>query len=507
MRDVRTVAIPGSAGHVRTWSKPLPDGGTAAYYAVSLDGRSYSGTYRAGHRVQLRYVDFDPALDRPTVPVELTALADNRVYIVQFVCQPLVAFQDALRAMDAVVLAFLPQNAMIVEMDATTRDRVAELPHVRWVGPYHPAYKLDEAILSDLRANITTPQTYSVMVFGRGLAQQQPIVGHLNATGGTVINTAYDGFRMTIFMTPQQARDVGRMNQVQFIDPWGPAELDMDIARQIGGASTILAPAGFSGQGVRGEVFDTGIYEEHPEWAGKEPLWHKEPSPGNTHGTACYGICFATGANPQATGMLPDHEQGVLFYFANCTQFGGPYSRLDMNREATDPHGLYRCMFQTSSAGSPATFHYSTISAEVDDYLFQVDYLSCQAAGNDPIQPLLRPQAWAKNIVGCGGLAHHDTLAREDDGAAGGVGPASDGRVKPDLIHFHDSIFTTFSANGYAVFSGTSASTPIVAGHFGLMFQLWHEGVFPGHGGGASVFDDRCKSSTARALLINSAYR
>ena len=66
---------------------------------------------------------------------------------------------------------------------------------------------------------------------------------------------------------------------------------------------------------------------------------------------------------------------------------------------------------------------------------------------------------------------------------------------------------TTTGGGGYTQFGGTSAATPIVAGHFGLLFQMWHERVFPGHGGGASVFDSRCKSTTARALLINTAYR
>src|SRR5690606_16378262 len=54
---------------------------------------------------------------------------------------------------------------------------------------------------------------------------------------------------------------------------------------------------------------------------------------------------------------------------------------------------------------------------------------------------------------------------------------------------------------------GTSNATPVTAGHFGLLHQMWHQGVWAGFGGGSSVFDSRPFSTTAKALMINTAYR
>ena len=51
--------------------------------------------------------------------------------------------------------------------------------------------------------------------------------------------------------------------------------------------------------------------------------------------------------------------------------------------------------------------------------------------------------------------------------------------LKPDLAHFYDSVHTTTSTNNTAYttsFGGTSAATPITAGHFGLFFQMWQIG-------------------------------
>lgn len=144
----------------------------------------------------------------------------------------------------------------------------------------------------------------------------------------------------------------------------------------------------------------------------------------------------------------------------------------------------------------------------MDDILFLNDILICQSQGNTSLGS--RPEAWAKNIVSVGGVTHQDTLDRADDNWQGySSGPADDGRVKPDLSHFADSVFCpdASSTSGYSDFAGTSAATPIVAGSFGLLFQMWHQGLFPPYGQGPSAFADRPHMATAKALMINSAFR
>ncbi len=506
--DLRTLEVPGTDGVAVLWTELLPEGGAEHYYAISLDGQNFSRAFPTTNRIELRYASFDPLADVPEVPAELAADANNRMFIVQFHVQPLEAYQDILTALGVTIHAFLPEHAVMAELPAGTQDVVAQLPFVRWVGPLHPAYKLDESILAALQsgADFDSYQNYSVMVFGRGMESQNAVIDLIKTMGGDVMTTAPDGFRMTVTLTLPQVLAVARLSEVHFIDPWGPGETDMDIVRQIGGVNDMYA-LGFKGQGVRGEVFDTGV-ANHQEWNGRPVLWHKT-SATDSHGTACYGVNFAWGVVAQARGINPEREEGVAFYYNNSTQFGGSYTRLAMNQEATDPNGQFRSMYQTSSVGSPRTFTYTTISAETDDYLFKVDYLSCQSQSNADLNQDSRPQAWAKNILSVGGITHNNTLSRTDDYSSGSTGPASDNRIKPDLAHFYDSVYTTYSTSfsGYGEFGGTSNATPCTCGHTGLMMQLWHEGVFEGHGGGPSAFADRPKSTTAKAIMINTAYR
>ena len=168
----------------------------------------------------------------------------------------------------------------------------------------------------------------------------------------------------------------------------------------------------------------------------------------------------------------------------------------------------YFAVYQSNSWGSNLITQYTSESALMDDIIFQLDFLITQSQSNLGSQQS-RPEAWAKNIVSVGGLLHRGSLDMDTHCwcHSGSIGPAADGRIKPDLAHFYDGVFTPTSGSptSYdANFGGTSAATPIVAGHFGLFFQMWHNGLF-GNPTSDTVFDSRPHESTARAFVINTA--
>src|SRR5690606_8084032 len=135
--------------------------------------------------------------------------------------------------------------------------------------------------------------------------------------------------------------------------------------------------------------------------------------------------------------------------------------------------------------------NYTTISAEMDRIIFDHDIIIAQSQSNAG-STQSRPQAWAKNIVSVGGVVHRNTLTKIDDFWSGAsFGPAFDTRVKPDFTHFYDSTTAAHSqsTSAYTQFSGTSGATPIVAGHFGLLFEMWSTGAFGNEVSGGDVFD------------------
>jgi hypothetical protein len=83
--------------------------------------------------------------------------------------------------------------------------------------------------------------------------------------------------------------------------------------------------------------------------------------------------------------------------------------------------------------------------------------------------------------------------------------------VKPTLISFYDDILTVGcpGTNDYtSTFGGTSGATPIIAGHIGLFFQMWSDGIFGNTvNPSGTVFENKAHFTTAKAALINTAYQ
>ncbi|WP_163785828.1 S8 family serine peptidase [Myxococcus vastator] len=510
---LKTLDVPRASVQLHTWQEETADGRRQDYFAYSQGGVALLGRVQATeYLVRLEHARFDPLKGaQPLVAGLLTADASNTLHLVQFHATPLPEYRDAIQAAGGKVLRFLTDHTFLVEMNASTHKRVAGLPYVRWVGAYHPEYRVEGVLRESLqgRALKLEPQRYSIMVGERGAARQGEVASLVRALGGTVELIEAGGLRVEATLTQSQLERLVRSNAVQYVDRWGgPGELDNNNVRQVGGATYLEGLEGFTGQGVRGEIFDTELRTTHQEWA-TAPIIHSTGTTGGFHGSACYSINFARGVDGNARGLIPS-GQGIFFRYNESSQFGGPKSRYDINRELIDPAGQYRAVFQTSSVGSAQVTGYTTISAEVDDYLFQYPILSTQSQSNTGNRNS-RPQAWAKNIVSVGGMYHYDNTNRADDRWNGGasVGPAADGRLKPDLSYYYDSIRSASNSSNtsYTNFGGTSAATPQTAGHFGLLFQMWHEGVWAGFGGGADVFASRPKMATAKALMINMAHR
>ncbi|ATB50101.1 S8 family serine peptidase [Corallococcus macrosporus] len=510
---LKTLEVPRTSVQLHTWQEETANGGRQDHFAYSQGGVALLGRVQTTeYLVRLAHARFDPLRGaQPLVAGVLSADAHNTLHLVQFHATPLPEFRDAITAAGGKVLRFLTDHTFLVEMSPATHKRVATLPYVRWVGAYHPEYRVEGVLRDSLqgRALKLEPQRYSIMVGERGAARQGEVASLVRTLGGTVELVEAGGLRVEATLTQSQLERLVRSNAVQYVDRWGgPGETDNNNVREVGGATYLEGVAGFTGQGVRGEIFDTELRTTHQEWAAP-PIIHSTSTTGGFHGSACYSINFARGVDGDARGLIPS-GQGIFFRYNESSQFGGPKSRYDINRELIDPAGPYRAVFQTSSVGSTQVTGYTTISAEVDDYLFQYPILSTQSQSNTGTQRS-RPQAWAKNIVSVGGMYHYNNANRGDDRWNGGasIGPAADGRLKPDLSYYYDSIrsASNTSNTSYTNFGGTSAATPQTAGHFGLLFQMWHEGVWAGFGGGADVFASRPKMATAKALMINMAHR
>ena len=509
--DERLIAVPNTPVRLAVWSELRPDGAVEAWYGISRDGRTMATVRSTSYELKVRHADFDPAGPIPLVEAGLEADEATHVYIVQFVTQPLPEFRTAIAALGGTVERFMANHAYIVRMGPSVREEVAGLPFVRWVGPYHPAYRMED-VLRENRAQLSelVPlQRYNIQVFEAGNMQKAAVAARIEALGGKVDKADAGKYLLEATLTPEQLEEVIRWDEVLYVDRWGPMEPDMDIVRSIGGANYIET-FGYDGTGVRGEVFDAGFNTSHPDFQYHPFLIHGGAVGVDSHGTATAGVCFGSGfGDAKARGLMPE-GQGIVADYNNIDLYGT--TRYNHTGELLQ--APYYAVFQTSSVGSPQVTDYSNISADIDTMLFDWDILHCQSQSNMGTRAS-RPQAWAKNILSGGAIKHYDTETRDDDCWCSGasIGPAEDGRIKPDLCFFYDLTYTTYSTgSGYGEFGGTSGATPSIAGHCGLFLEMWADGIFgnevlaPGSGPtGYDVFDNRPHMTTTKAVMINTA--
>jgi len=450
---------------------------------------------------------------------------DVGAYIVQFVTRPIEDYRLDLAWLGADVHGFLADQAHLVRMTPTVAAQVAALPHVRWVGALDARQKVtDQVWQRHVMSTDADALTYGVLLVDTDAELVAGVMRELDAQGIAVVASSGSSF-LELALTPDQLRTVLDFDEVVFAEPVTAMSADTNEAREVGGANYIENVRGYDGSGVTVAVVDDALFDGHREFRANPPtILTANPvfddGKVRSHGTLVSGVLFAEGVRSRNRGIVPGARSLFISYEPAESYDPGVYiPRL------ADPDGPYRASVMVQAFGRELTTGYTALSSYVDDLLFNNDILLVQSQGNQGNQ-LSRPTANAKNVVSVGGVYHWDNTSSADDQwyvpyfrdgevvPPASIGPVSDGRIKPDFVHFYDRVSTTtVTAQGrdhsYANYGGTSMSTPITGGYFALLYEMWSDGVFdqqPGVlGGERDAFADKPAAATMRALAVNTA--
>lgn len=500
---VRTLRVPEQAAVAQIWRD-----GDLTRYRLSVDGVRFAPPGVARFELLLRHGAFDPLAGVPPTATEFSAKSEHRLAIVQYWTPGLAAYRETVTRLGGEVLLFLGYQADVVELPPTAHDAVRALPFVRALLPYQPAYKVEPELLRETLAGATGKLRVNLLTMRRGPAEKEAVGRFVRERGGVVEHVSPQTWLMSVTIDRDVLPALAARNDVQWLDRWSAPETDMDLARAFHGANYVESQTGYTGQGVRVEVLDGGCDLTHPDM---QNFAVHGTNTASDHGTCTSGIVVGTGAgNAAARGVMPSAHLVVGDY-----EFFSGGSRYAHSQELQNPALALQCVLQSNSWGNARTTAYTSISQDLDAILFDLQRLSILQSQSNAGNQQSRPEAWAKNVISVGGIKHFGTLSKADDSWTLGasIGPAADGRIKPDIASFYDATLCTdmvgaagyTSTNYYSSFGGTSGATPICAGHLGLFYQLWHNAQFGNAAPGATVFDNRPFNTTAKAMLINTA--
>lgn len=453
-------------------------------------------------------------------------------YLVQFDGPVYPHEREMLESSGAAIDGYVPNYTYIVRMDEVTRSRVEKLDGVRWVGDYHPGYKICKEI--DLQAN--TPREFVVLLYPGEDPHQ--LLSEVEKTGGVALGWQASSAEIIahVVVPPSEVRNLVTLPQVKWIEPYYPPYLYNGSAQWVLQTwkenNRKIWDKGLKGQGQIINLLDSGIrtthnffrdpalpltafgdYPTHRKIIGYKPTVLGGPTFGDDevvgHGTHTSGTAAGNdrpvgGLNPNI-GMAPEAK----IYFSDGGSNSNPYGLItgfDLESVLNVPYtgnSAGGARISSHSWGNQTTREYNSSCVQMDRCMWnRPDYLVLTSAGNTDRGDYTGSPANAKNLVAVGGSKNGVLAALVGDFTVSG--PSSDGRIRPDVVAPGELVSSSSKGDELEVYSlGTSMSCPAVAGVAALVRQYFTEGWYPS---GEKNNSNKITPSAAllKAMLINS---
>lgn len=486
---------------------------------------------------------FDPLrVGEPDLAAELRANpAEEGLRLVQLWGPPRADWFQTLEAAGLRVLQYYPHNAYLVWAAPANAAAARDLPFVRWVGDFHPAYKRGSTLAN------RSGRVRNLVAFTYAAGKPEEAAENVARLGATVLRTGRasgDGMFANVEFVADatEIANVAALPNVLWIGYRSPRPvLDDEMSDQIvagnhpGGAPVTgynahLASLGVDGSGIVWAISDTGIDWDHPD-LGSHIIGGFSPAdaacivpgqPGSDcasggHGTHVSGIAAGdasagfTDANGflYGLGVAPETSLFALNIFGTIA--------LEEMTQTAILGGAIGSNNSWSTTGLAGVGY--TADARLEDVLVRdgdldtaavaEPFLQVFSAGNSGsgASTITEPKE-AKNILSVANSFNARAGSIDTISSSSSRGPAIDGRTLPTIAAPGSQIASTRNDTGgscstaisgtssrYAFCSGTSMASPHVSGAVVLLADWWR----PLHGGATPSL------AVAKALLVNAS--
>ncbi len=391
--------------------------------------------------IRLEQAWFDPVNESPALPVQLRSPAGRGIddyFLVQFDGPVRKEWRDSLVEQGIKVLDYVPDFAFVVKMDENAVNDARSLEHVRWVGPFEPAFRVSQELI-DAGVLNAAPSEPPITLVVRGFAgesrdtlqssllrDQVTIEEHAEDSGGGAM------FRLSA--SPSVISDLAKVPGVARIERFVEDELFNAVARSatILGKDAVEDSLGLYGEGQAIGIVDSGLSTGnvdtvHADFAGRVlggtgglgscATW----SDTHYHGTHVAGSALGSGVRSGAdvenqhyagsnAGIAPE---ALVYAWGGCGNLQLPLDIYVMYRNIHDFDDRLR-ISNNSWGSSLATMNgaYNANSRNADRMVWDFpEMVLVMAAGNSGVDAnangiidlgSIRPPATGKNVIAVG---------------------------------------------------------------------------------------------------------
>ncbi|TGC11367.1 S8 family serine peptidase [Methanolobus halotolerans] len=428
-------------------------------------------------------------------------------YIVQFTGPVREIWKRDIISKGAVIYDYVPNNAFIFRMNDDVKVQVQSLDFVRWIGEYQASYKYEPGLTEkeDFQISATDIQyerAYHVLLFSE--SDNKKISSEIKNLGVEVLSVSGDVIR--VLTLSDKLPEIAEIDGVSWIEEYVQPTINNDVAAEIITVNTTRENYGLTGSGQIVAVCDTGLdtgmndNTMHEDLRGRIIEIFDVAGDKDTrdlysgHGTHVAGSVLGNGhrSSGQYAGMAPEAKLVFQAIGKSKDNLVLPADLNDLFLQTYNTDTSTR--IHSNSWGGDVNGKYTEESRQVDLFIWKhPDMLIVFAAGNEgPDSKTIGYPATAKNALTVGASENdrpeegHYSDNVNDVASFSSRGPTADDRIKPDVVAPGTYIASTRSSEAttdteygkainsdYLYLSGTSMSTPIVAGSAALIRQYY----------------------------------
>lgn len=435
--------------------------------------KNYSILFKSGVVQLLPNVDAFSSKDDLNM---FSDFAQRKYVLLQFNSVPTTEERRIVEATGIRLLDYIPHFAFYASLPADLDPKVFASLNVRCLSEIKATYKLSPELNNNSipQHAIKAAGTVDVNILYFNDVTRESVVNGLISNGAAVIKTSENLKTVTIRIKSDQIEKFVALPFVEYMETIAPDPTPDDTqGRSLHRSNEINSEQSnglhYNGSGVDVAIADDGSIS-HIDFKGR---WtdHTNTAQGGTHGDMTSGICVGAGnLDPTITGMATGAHLHI-FSISGYPQIVDAIA--NYNNDS---------IVLVSTSYSQGCNEYTSDSQFGDELIHdnpQLEFIFSAGNNNGSDCGYGAGSQWGnitggyksgKNVIACANVDASDVIT-----GSSSRGPASDGRVKPDIAANGTDQLSTDENNTYQVGGGTSAASPGIAGVSAQLYQAYSD--------------------------------